>query len=135
MTYFNWLKKLSKRWGLPDDPSLQNDLLCGEEEVESVAPLRSLQALARYIDRVPNCRYLFTQEEDRTIWQTIQEDPQYAELKTKLGEHLRFYGDRGPEELKLETLGLHEEPHRLIALIHTCRHSTPASSPLNCRLW
>ena len=93
-----------------------------------MAPLRSLQALARYIDRVPNCRYLFTQEEDRTIWQTIQEDPQYAELKTKLGEHLRFYGDRGPEELKLETLGLHEEPHRLIALIHTCRHSTPHTS-------
>ena len=32
---------------------------------------------------------------------------------------------RNPEELKLETPGLHEEPHRLIALIRTCRHSTP----------
>ncbi len=117
MTYYDWLKKLSNLWGLSGHPNLNNDLLCGETGVESVAPLRSLAHLAGILRGEPLYQSLISEENDCAAWEKIQREPAYAPLKKALELHLNAFGDRGLEELKLEIPGLREDPQLLMRLI------------------
>jgi phosphohistidine swiveling domain-containing protein len=117
MKYYDWLKQLCTRWGLDRYPNLHNNLLCGEKDVESVKPVRSLVRLAETFRKDPDYQALIGQEDDQTIWNRIQDESTFADLKSGIQAHLRLFGDRGPEELKLEKLAYREEPAALIGLI------------------
>jgi len=121
--YYDWLSTLCGKWGLGSYPNLHNHLLCREQGVESVAPVRSLVSLAETIRANPTYRELISGGDSRGIWQRIQSEPQYAAVKDALETHLSAFGDRGLEELKLETKTFREEPEKLIDLIKNyCRH-------------
>jgi len=117
MTFYRWLQKLCSRWGVSADPNLHNDLLVGEEGMESVAPVRSLARLAALVSRTPRYSQLFDTDDDEAVWSRLRDDARFGELADGIDEHLRLFGDRGPEELKLEKASLREEPARLIGLI------------------
>ncbi len=117
MKYFDWLKKLCTQWGLAEYPNLHNNLLCGEGGIESVAPVRSLIRLAEKLRKKPLYQQLFTEEDSDIIWEKIQNDPAYSEIKSLIDSHLHTFGDRGVEELKLENPTFREEPITLIGLL------------------
>jgi len=120
--YYDWLSTLCGRWGLDRYPNLHNHLLCREPGVESVAPVRSLVGLAEQFRADSLYRKLISGEDDHAVWRGIQTMPQYAAIKAALEAHLRAFGDRGLEELKLETKTFREEPEKLIGLIKNyCR--------------
>lgn len=121
--YFDWLRQLCTRWGLERYPNLQNDLLCREQGVESVAPVRSLVRLAELFHSERLYQELIGEESNHLIWQEIQHEPAYAALKEALKSHLKAFGDRGLEELKLERPTFREEPERLISLIRNYYHN------------
>ena len=54
MLAFGTLKKLVNRWVKTEDPlraqSIQNDLLCGQGDVESTEPTKLLMRIADYVD-------------------------------------------------------------------------------------
>ena len=117
MKYYDWLKHLCARWGLDGGANLHNNLLCGERGVESVLPVRSLVHLAEVFRSEPVYRALLSGSDNDDIWRAIQGDPQYAPLRNALEAHLQEFGDRGLEELKLETRSVREQPAVLIRLI------------------
>ncbi len=117
MTYYDGLKKLCSRWGFDSEPNLHNNLLCGEPGIESVAPVRSLVGLAEIVRGDPAYRELFRRGDSQKIWQAIVKDPPLSSLRKALDGHLRAYGDRSLEELKLENPTFREDPARLIGLI------------------
>jgi phosphohistidine swiveling domain-containing protein len=117
INYYDWLRQLCRKWGLDGFPNLHNNLLCGERGIESVAPARSLIHLAEIFRSKPICRALMSEEDDHAIWQKIVNETPYAELKDSFQSHLRAFGDRGLEELKLEKPSFREEPASLIRLI------------------
>jgi pyruvate,water dikinase len=117
MKYYDWLKKLCNKWGLEKTPNLYNNLLCGERGIESVLPVRSLVHIAETLHTNPIYQKLTSEEDNDIIWENIQRDPAYIEIKNSLESHLQAYGDRGLEELKLENLTFREEPALLIELI------------------
>ncbi|MEW5900187.1 MAG: PEP/pyruvate-binding domain-containing protein, partial [Acidobacteriota bacterium] len=121
--YYDWLKTLCAKWTNEKTNNLQNSLLCGVREMESVAPVRSLARLAEMIHSKPDYRNLFGQNDDHKIWPAIQQNPALAPLKAALTAYLKAYGDRSLEELKLEKPTFREEPTQLIRLIRDFLHS------------
>ena len=117
MKYYDWLKKLCKRWGLERFPNLHNDLLSGQKDMESVKPLNSLLHLVEIIRVEPVLFELFNEEDNQAIWGKIENDVRYSRLKEDLDKHLRIFGDRGIEELKLEKPTYGENPSALIGLV------------------
>ena len=122
MKYYDWLKHLCKKWGLDKQANLHNNLLCGEHGIESVAPVRSLVSLAETLHEKPVYKELISKEDSNRIWDNIQKDQAYSEIKEALESHLKDYGDRGLEELKLENSTFREEPEALIELIKNYYH-------------
>lgn len=117
MMYYHWLKKLCNLGEVSSHPNLHNDLLCGIKGVESVAPVRSLVRLTEMIRREPLYRSLICTEDQSAIWRKIKSETAYASLKEALETHLKTFGDRSFEELKLEVAGLREEPESLVGWI------------------
>ena len=117
MTGYEWLCRLCAHPRLAAEPNLHNDLLCGETGVESVAPLRSLLGLAQRVAGDARAAELFRSEDDRAVWDALHADPAHADLAAALDRHVEEFGDRGLEELKLETPSLRERPEVAIRLI------------------
>jgi phosphohistidine swiveling domain-containing protein len=117
MSYYEGLRRLCSRWGLADHPNLHNDLLCGEKGIESTAPVRLLVRLAETVRGEPSYLGLMVKMDDEAVWKEIQRNPTLSPLKKELDEYLRKYGDRGTEELKLETPTYREAPELLVGLV------------------
>jgi len=110
--------KLIARWRLGDPINLRNELLCGEEGMESVAPVRSIVALAETIRADETLRRLFASDTPPLqVWQELQRAPQHARLRAQLDEHLRMYGDRMLQELKLDTLTFEDDPSFVVVML------------------
>lgn len=108
-------KELLTRAGFADAGSLFNDLLCGDEDMESVEPVHSVLALAAEARREPALQAALQA-------QLAAYDPEALELSfpafyQQLIIHLERYGDRSLGELKLETLTLREDPRLLLRWI------------------
>jgi len=116
MRYYDWVAALAARWA-PDVPDLAHRLLCGEPGVESVAPARHLAALAERIRAEPGWTGLLRSHDDGEVWRLLGERPRLAPLRDALRAYLEAWGDRGIEELKLETPTFREHPERLVGLL------------------
>jgi len=117
--YYALLGKLCGRWGLERFANLQNDLLCGEKDVESVQPIRSLLSICDLIRSKPRLVELFVDRSDTDVWSRIQLHPEFASLKAALNRHVATFGDRGLEELKLEKPTFRDRPERIIELLRS----------------
>jgi len=120
MIFFGLLKRLTEKWIAEggDGASLQNDLLCGEGDLESTKPTKWLMAIAERIDR--------SDAEARAWLLGLQPEPAFAELRAgkgpawlraELDQFLDQYGFRCVNELKLEEPDLHDDPSFLLNAI------------------
>ncbi|NBW80871.1 phosphoenolpyruvate synthase [bacterium] len=113
MVFFGLLKTLVERWiSKGDDVStLQNDLLCGQGDLESTEPTRMLMRIAAEIDNGPeNRRSWFMTTTAVEAWKAMLEKGVFPELFLKFKEFLDVYGFRCVNELKLEERDLHDDP-------------------------
>ncbi len=117
MKYFDWLKKFTSKWGPSDRPNIHNDLLCGVRGVESIEPLYALVRLAEKVRSQDTFLQLFDKGTNQTIWNRIQRETSFSELKSSFNNYLAEYGDRSLEDLKLEKAGYREEPDLLVGLV------------------
>lgn len=113
------LKKLSAA-GLNEDA---NALISGFTALESMKPVESLLALNEHIDGLPT-DVLTIAAHDSTVARMVVngEHPSFqgAEARTWLElvrEHIRLYGDRSIEELKLESPTQRTNPELLFRLL------------------
>jgi pyruvate,water dikinase len=116
MRYHEWLGALAARW-LPGHDDIADRLLAGDEGVESVAPARSLAALVERVQAEPLWRERFVEGDDTALWRALHRETPLAPLREAIREHVDRFGDRGVEELKLETVTFRVEPQRLLATI------------------
>lgn len=114
---YEGVRKLLDRWGFLDPDGLRNDLLCGEQGMESVEPVHSMFGLTERIRADARLEALFTSDEEpEEIWRTIHTDPGFSEFRAALALHLERYGDRTLHELKLETPPAEENPAFLVTM-------------------
>lgn len=113
MVFFGLLKALVGAWiaKSEDAATLQNDLLCGQGDLESTEPTRMLMRIASDIDNGPeNRRSWLMSTSSFDAWAAMREHGVFPELYLKFKEFLDLYGFRCVNELKLEEPDLHDDP-------------------------
>ena len=120
MIFFGLLKKLTERWIAMGEvgSSLQNDLLCGEGDIESTEPTKMLMRIAKKIDKGDKTvRQWFISATPSQIWEELNGQNRAPEILAMLDEFLDRYGFRCVNELKLEEPDLHDDPSFAISVI------------------
>ncbi len=106
MIYFGRLQKMIEKYGISDNPNLQNDLLCGSKDIISVEPIHRSIELATAISKDRELKQLFLEKNTVDIWEQLNGHP----FKTKIQAYIDKFGDRCVGELKLETVSFKQDP-------------------------
>jgi rifampicin phosphotransferase len=106
-----WLEKA----GAADAASLQNNLMAGEEGIESTEPTKHILRLCDYIRTRPDLLRAVMETEPAALLGVLQgTDPHARDL---CAEYIELYGDRCIGELKLESVSLRQDPSFLFAIV------------------
>jgi phosphohistidine swiveling domain-containing protein len=107
MIFFGVLSKLCKSWCGDSNGTLQNDLVGGSGRVISAEPAKRVIELAELIKNDQKTVSLFQSGSLSEIFNYIQNHKKMARLYQ---DYLDDFGDRCIDELKLESITLHENP-------------------------
>ncbi len=105
MIFFGVLRRLTEKWC--GDPGLHNDLLCGEGSLISAEPARRVRELARIAAASSELTAALREGSLSAIEALMDQAPGFRVLYQEYRER---FGDRCLEELKLESLTLHDDP-------------------------
>ena len=99
-----------------DEPSvLQNNLLSGEDDIESTEPTKMLLRMCAFIRARPALRALVEQGDNATLLDRVQiADPAFH---AQCLDYIERYGDRTIGELKLESVTLRQDTAFLFAVL------------------
>lgn len=114
MIFFGILTKLSTSWCADEHGTLQNDLVGGSGRVISAEPAKRVKELAGLVAGQKTAAELFRNGPAPAILHYIRQDP---ELDALYRDYLETFGDRCIDELKLESVTLHEDPLPLLRAI------------------
>lgn len=106
------LKAEIKKTGVTDYEKTVNEFISGISNIESMKPIRAMIKLADYD------RKMIDELNDSQNEKELEEKLDfYPEFKEKFYEYILLYGDRSPEELKMETVTFRESPLLLMKKI------------------
>ncbi len=120
MIFFGLLKRLTRRWVTGTDASsLQNDLLSGQRDIESMEPTRLLMAIAARVAAAADAgfRNWFLAASPAALWEEIP--TRSPEIHRLLLDYLDRYGFRCADELKLEARDLNQDPTFLLDVLRS----------------
>lgn len=108
MVFYGTLKGCCNKWCGDENGTLQNNLICGEGDIESTVPTRILMDLAATIKSNPELEKLFLECSPDALLEAIPEKAK--PIAEAVDQYLEQYGFRCMNELKLEEPSLHETP-------------------------
>jgi pyruvate,water dikinase len=114
MIFYGVLRKLTGKWCGDTDGTLQNDLLCAEGGMISAEPAKRVRELAGLAATDKQAVTALCEGQRRAIDHWLSTAP---EFRSRYEAYLEKFGDRCLEELKLESLTLHDEPLTLLRSI------------------
>jgi len=114
MIFHGVLRKLSTSWCQDSNDTLHNDLLCGEGGMISAEPAKRVCEMAETIATDPALIHILTEGTLTAIHQVIQN---HAAFYEQYQAYLEKFGDRCLDELKLESITLHDDPTLLLRSI------------------
>jgi len=97
--------------------SLQNDLFCGEKDMDSTKPTKELIDLSIKVKENNNLYNYFLENKDERILKEIYQNKDFSWFKNSFEEYLDKYGYRCMNELKLSEKSLKDNPKFLITVI------------------
>jgi pyruvate,water dikinase len=115
--YFDWLRRLCEHWIQTENNNIHHDLLCGQNIMESVKPLKALLRISVQIHNNKSYHTLFCDPDNKIIWAKLQSNRCYEPLKIVIDDYVAEYGDRAIEELKLENQTFRESPEQLVKIL------------------
>lgn len=108
---------LLRRWVPGADRSVLNGMLSGSQPNRSAEALHSAIALASRAAGIPKVRdALLSDADPRDLWSRFTQDGD-AEFSSALREHIRRYGDRALQDLKLEAVTPRQEPWTALSAV------------------
>lgn len=125
MIFFGLLRSLAAKW-CDATASLQNDLVAGAGDIISADPARRVRAMAGVIrGDAALIETLCTADADAARAAVAR----HPELERLFRDYLDVFGDRCLQELKLESLTLHDDPAPLLRSVgHFARRLAGASA-------
>ena len=115
MIFFGILRRLTDRW-CGNEGTFHNDLLRGEEGTLSTEPARRIREMAEIAAANPGLTARLCDGLLDTILDEMGRAPAFA---ARYREYLERFGERCLEELKLESLTLHDDPLPLLRAVGT----------------
>lgn len=101
--------------GFEQPAVLQNNLLSGEEGIESTEPTKMLLRMCEYVRQHAALRTLIETGDNKNLLERIQ--VQDSEFYAQCAEYIEKYGDRTIGELKLESITLRQDASFLFAIL------------------
>jgi len=101
--------------GFEQSEVLQNNLLSGEEGIESTEPTKLLLRMCAYVRTQPALRELIEQADNASMLGRVQVWD--ADFHKQCLHYIEQYGDRTMGELKLESVTLRQDPSFLFAIL------------------
>lgn len=117
MVFYGVLKKLCVGWCGDETGSLQNDLLCGEGEIESTEPTKAIMRMALAAKADPKLKTFFETHKESEIWSLLKQDESLKGMRDLVQDFLDKYGYRCMNELKLEEKNLKEDPSFIFSMV------------------
>ncbi len=114
MVFYGLLRKSTAAWCGDTDGTLQNDLLCAEGGMISAEPAKRVRELASLVAGDAPAVAVLCEGSLPAIERWMETA---AEFRARYAAYLGKFGDRCLEELKLESLTLHDEPLTLLRSI------------------
>ena len=108
------LRRLVAASGVPNPDIVTQQLLGGEDGIESTEPTHLLMRMAVLIRQQPNLIEVVQHQEPLLV---IAQLRNYPELHEMFCHYIERYGDRTMGELKLETVSLREDPGFVIEIL------------------
>jgi len=106
-----WLEKIS----VENPEVVQNNLLSGEEGIESTEPTKFLLRMCDYLRQNSITEQLVLNSENSVLLGLIQ--TQDAEFYKQCNSYIELYGDRTMGELKLESITLRQDASFMFAIL------------------
>ena len=107
------------RWlesaGFEEPATIQNNLMSGEEGIESTEPTKYLLRLCDQIRTDPELKQTIETTANDKLLDVLQVS--YPGLYKQCMEYIELYGDRTMGELKLESITLREDPKFMFAVL------------------
>jgi len=131
MIWFGMLQKKCAKYGLNEkNPNIHNDLLCGSSDIISTQPIHRSIELATSISAQKELATLFKNEDETTIWHTLNtsEKANFNELKQEIDRYIDDFGERCIGELKLESISYTQDPTRFVKILKSYIDSNITSS-------
>lgn len=101
--------------GFEQPAVLQNNLLSGEEGIESTEPTKMLLRMCSYIRQQPHLRQVIEAGDNKNLLERVQVHD--ANFYQQCQEYIEKYGDRTIGELKLESITLRQDASFLFAIL------------------
>lgn len=117
MIFYGSLKRRCTYWCRDESGSLQNDLICGEGNIESTKPTKLLMEIARMIKGNEKYLKVFQERSCQELVKIVPSQDAYRPIAAKVAYYLEHYGFRCINELKLEEPSLRETPEFLYQMI------------------
>ncbi|MBU0479719.1 MAG: hypothetical protein KKG47_01325 [Proteobacteria bacterium] len=117
MIYYGALKSCCQKWCEDESGSLQNDLICGEGDIESTKPTKMLMEIATSIKNDDHHREMFLGHTHKELAELVPSSKECRDVFEKISTYLNLYGFRCINELKLEEPSLRETPEFLYQMI------------------
>lgn len=114
MIFYGVTRKLTAKWCSDGDGTLQNDLLCAEGGMISAEPAKRVRELAALVADDAAAVATLCDGSLHAISRWLETAP---EFRARYEAYIAKFGDRCLEELKLESLTLHDEPLTLLRSI------------------
>ena len=108
------LKSAIKKSGVNEYEKKVNEFISGITNIESMKPIKAMIRLADYDENVLNDLY-----DAKSIDKLEEKLNNYLKFKEEFYEYITLFGDRSPEELKMETVTFRENPLILMERIRT----------------
>jgi phosphohistidine swiveling domain-containing protein len=120
MLFFGVLKKLTEKWlNEKEHEGLQNDLLCGQGDLESTMPTKTLMIIANTIDCMTEYdKEFFLSDNPKNIWKRLV-NGEFRQIKDMFDDYLNRYGFRCNDEQKLEENDLNDDPSFSIGAVQS----------------
>ena len=116
MVHFGLLKKLTGKWLTQLDPTILNDLLAGEGNLESAEPTKSLIRMAGYISTRPTLQTLIEETPSPDCLEALNQSL-HQEFFQQVVAYIDRFGFRCMNEMKLEEIDLYADPSYLFACL------------------
>ncbi|WP_143660578.1 PEP/pyruvate-binding domain-containing protein [Streptomyces sp. JHA26] len=115
--YHKVIEQLLERWGVTDQDVLFSQLLCGGPQLRGAEIALGAVRLGELVRDDEQLLARFTEADPHALWRELESGRLPADFAAAVRTHLRRYGDRGIEELKLEQPNPRDTPWELLKVV------------------